>query len=132
MLSLLALEAALEVFGDLDMADVRARSLSLTGLFLELAESELVPRGFGIMTPRPDSVRGSQVSLTHPSAYGVVQALIARRVVGDYRAPDVVRLGFAPLYLRHVDVVTAVRHAAEAVDAGEHLDSRYSVQTTVT
>lgn len=132
MLSLLAFEAALGGFDDLDMADVRARSLSLTGLFLELAESELVPRGFGVMTPRAAADRGSQVSLTHPSAYGVVQALIARRVVGDYRAPDVVRLGFAPLYLRHVDVVTAVRHVAEVVDAGEQLDARYSVQTTVT
>jgi len=132
MLSLLALEASLAVFDGLAMADVRARSLSLTGLFLELADAELVPRGFGIVTPRADDERGSQVSLRHPSAYGVVRALIDRRVVGDYRAPDVVRLGLAPLYLRHVDVVTAVRHLAEVVDAGEERDERYAVQTTVT
>jgi kynureninase len=132
VLSLLALEASLAVFDGIAMTDVRARSLSLTGLFLELAESELVPRGFGIVTPLADDERGSQVSLSHPSAYGVVQALIARRVVGDYRAPDVVRLGFAPLYVRHVDVVAAVRHLAAVVDAGEELDERYAVQTTVT
>ena len=84
------------------------------------------------MTPLADAERGSQVSLSHPSAYGVVQALIARRVVGDYRAPDVVRLGFAPLYVRHVDVAAAVRHIAEVVDAGEERDVRYAVQTIVT
>lgn len=132
MLSLLALEAALGAFDGLAMADVRARSLSLTRLFLRLADAELVPRGFGIVTPRADDERGSQVSLAHPSAYGVVQALIARGVVGDFRHPDIVRLGFAPLYVRHVDVVTAVRHLVEVVDGGEERDQRYVVQSTVT
>jgi kynureninase len=114
------------------MDEVRARSLSLTRLFLDLADAELVPRGFEVVTPRADDERGSQVSLSHPSAYEVVQALIARRVVGDFRHPDVVRLGFAPLYVRHVDVVDAVRHIAEVVDGGEERDSRYAVRTTVT
>ena len=61
-----------------------------------------------------------------------MQALIARGVVGDYRAPDVVRLGFAPLYVRHVEVVDAVRHLAEVVAAGEDRDERYATKTTVT
>ena len=107
MLSLLAFEAALDAFDGLSMADVRARSLSLTGLFLSLADSVLEPLGFEVVTPRADADRGSQVSLSHPGAYGVVQALIARGVIGDYRAPDVVRLGFAPLYVRHAEVVDA-------------------------
>jgi len=132
MLSLLAFEAALDAFDGLTMADVRARSLSLTGLFLSLADSVLEPLGFEVVTPRADADRGSQVSLSHPGAYGVVQALIARGVIGDYRAPDVVRLGFAPLYVRHVEVVDAVRHIAEAVRAGEHRDERYATKTTVT
>jgi kynureninase len=132
MLSLLALEAALDAFDGLSMQDVRARSLSLTRLFLSLAESVLVPLGFGVVTPTLDDERGSQVSLSHPSAYGVVQALIARGVIGDYRAPDIVRLGVAPLYVRHVEVVDAVRHLVEVVEAGEERDPRYAVQSTVT
>jgi len=132
MLSLLALEAGLAAFDGLEIADVRARSLSLTRLFMELADAELVPRGFGVVTPRAEGSRGSQVSLSHPRAYGVVQALAARDVVGDFRQPDLVRLGFAPLYVRHVDVVAAVRHLVEVVEAGEERDERYAVQSTVT
>jgi len=132
MLSLLALESALSAFDGLTMAEVRDRSLSLTTLFLDLADEHLVARGFGIATPRASDERGSQVSLTHAGAYGVVQALAARGVVGDFRDPDIVRLGFAPLYVRHVDVVTAVHHLVEVVEAGEERDARWTVRTTVT
>ncbi len=132
VLSLLALESALGAFDGLTMAQVRARSLSLTAMFLELADEHLASRGFGVVTPRREEERGSQVSLSHPDAYGVVQALAARGVVGDFRHPDIVRLGFAPLYVRHVDVVVAMRHLVEAVDSGEHRDDRWRVRTTVT
>ncbi len=132
MLSLLALEVALAAFDELSMAEVRARSLSLTRLFLSLADSVLASRGFAVVTPRPDEERGSQVSLTHPSAYGVVQALIARGVIGDFRAPDIVRLGLAPLYVRHVDVVATVEQLAALVDAGEEREPRYHARATVT
>jgi len=132
VLSLLALEAALAAFDDLDMAQVREKSLSLTSFFIDLTDEVLAPLGFCVLTPRAPAERGSQVSLRHEEAYGVVQALIDRRVVGDYREPDVVRLGFAPLYLRHLDVVRAVEQAVTAVTAGEHRDQRYAVRTTVT
>jgi kynureninase len=132
MLSMLSLEAALGAFDGLSMRDVRTKSLSLTSLFLELADEVLAPLGFEAVTPRVAHERGSQVSLRHPSAYGVVQALIARRVVGDFRHPDLVRLGFAPLYVRHVDVVRAVEQVAAVVAAGEQDDPRYAEQTTVT
>ena len=72
------------------------------------------------------------MSLRHDQAYGVVQALIARGVVGDFRAPDLVRLGFAPLYVRHVDVVTAVEQIVAVIEAGEQHDERYAVRSTVT
>lgn len=62
-----------------------------------------------MLTPKPENERGGQVALTHPQAYAVVQALIHRGVVGDFRTPDVMRFGFAPLYLRHADVVRAAR-----------------------
>ena len=132
LLSLLALEAALGAFDGVTMAEVRAKSLSLTGLFLELADAVLAPLGFTAVTPRAAAERGSQVSLQHESAYAVVQALIARGVVGDFRAPDLVRLGFAPLYVRHADVVRAVEQLAEVVTAGEQRDPRFAVRTTVT
>ena len=132
MVSLLTLEAALSAFEGLSMTDVRAKSLSLTRLFLELADDVLAPLGFTVATPRVDDERGSQVSLRHPEAYGAVQALIARGVVGDYREPDVVRLGFAPLYVRHVDVVTAVEQIAAVIAAGEQSDPQYAERLAVT
>jgi kynureninase len=132
MLSLLALDSALDAFDGLAMTDVRRKSLSLTSFFLELADEFLVPLGFEPVTPRADDERGSQVSLRHTSAYGVVQALIARDVVGDYREPDLVRLGFGPLYLRHVDVVRAVETILAVVAGGEQDDPRWQQRTTVT
>jgi kynureninase len=132
MLSLLTMEAALTAFDGIGTGEVRRKSLSLTGLFARLADSHLADQGFEVVTPRADGERGSQVSLAHPAAYGVVQALIGRGVVGDFRAPDLVRLGFAPLYLRHVDVVEAAVRLVDAVRAGEHEDPRYAVRHTVT
>jgi kynureninase len=130
MLSLLAMEAALSAFDGVDMVAVRAKSLSLTRLFIELADQHLAD--FAVVTPRSDDARGSQVSLRHDEAYGVVQALIARGVIGDFRQPDLVRLGFAPLYLRFVDVVTAIEAIVAVVEAGEHRDERFGVHGTVT
>lgn len=130
LISLLALEAALDAFDGLDMTDVRATSLSVTGFFLDCVDA-LVP-GTTLATPRDDGRRGSQVSLRHPQAYAVVQALIARGVVGDYREPDVVRLGFAPLYVTHADALCAAENLRDVLDAGEHLDERFASRATVT
>jgi kynureninase len=132
VLSLLAMEAALSAFDGVDMAAVRAKSLSLTRFVIELADRHLAPLGFAVVTPRSEDARGSQVSLRHDEAYGVVQALIARGVIGDFRRPDLVRLGFAPLYVRFVDVVTAIESIVDVVEAGEQRDERFGVRTTVT
>ena len=132
MLSLLAMEAALTAFDGVDMVAIRAKSLSLTRHFIELADKHLAPLGFAVVTPRSEDARGSQVSLRHDDAYGVVQALIARGVIGDFRPPDLVRLGFAPLYVRFVDVVTAIEAIVAVVESGEHRDARYTMHTRVT
>lgn len=129
MLSLLALEAALGAFDKLDAEALREGSLSLTSFFLDALDA-LVP-GTEVATPRQPERRGSQVSLRHPHAYGVVQALIARGVVGDFRESDVVRLGFGPLYVSHVAVLDAVLALEAVLDAGEHLDPIHARRSTV-
>jgi kynureninase len=105
-LCLIALEAALEAFDGVDMQALRRKSLALTDLFIRLVDQEL--SGFGLATPREDALRGSQVSLTHEQGYPIMQALISRGVIGDFRAPDILRFGFAALYVRFIDVWNAV------------------------
>jgi kynureninase len=118
MLSLLALEAALTVFADVDLAQVRAKSLSVTGFLLDCAEA-LLP-GFEVVTPREPHRRGSQVTLRHPEAYALVQALAARNVIGDMRAPDLLRFGVNALYVSHSDALRAVSCLREVVAEGAH------------
>jgi len=131
MLSLLALEAALTPYQDLDIADVRARSLDLTGLMMDFVRSELMDE-LEIVTPADPARRGSQVSLRHPAAYPIVQALIARGVVGDFRTPDIIRFGFAPLYVSRRDVLRAGEQLRQVLQSGEFQDPRFSVRSTVT
>ena len=83
------------------------------------------------LLPR-DVVRVSQLSFRHPNAYEISQALIARGVIGDFRDPDVLRLGFAPAYLRFEDVTEAARHLAEVMDSGEWQRSEFGQRATVT
>lgn len=130
LLSVLALESALTAYDGLTMQQVRERSLSLTGFFLECLDA-LCPE-VEIVTPREKQARGSQVAVRHEQAYGVVQALIARGVVGDFRVPDVVRLGFAPLYLTHADVLASAEHLRQVLEAKEYADERYATRATVT
>ena len=131
VLALSALDAALSVFDGVDPAALRATSLSLTDLFIALVEARLGD-AFEVITPREHGLRGSQVSLRHPEAYGVVQALVARGVVGDFRTPDVARFGFAPLYVTHAAVWDAVDHLVEVVAHDEHVDPAYQVRNQVT
>jgi kynureninase len=118
MLSLLALEAALDVFDGITAAQLRATSMSLTSFFVECLAA-LAPQ-IELASPADAARRGSQVSLRHPDAHGLVRALAARGVTGDFREPDVVRLGFAPLYVTHADALAAAGHLAAALAAGEH------------
>ena len=113
ILQLAALDAALDVWEFADIADVRAKSVELTEAFIagvEAACPELV-----LASPRDAQARGSQVSFRHPEGYAVMQALIARGVIGDFRAPDMMRFGFAPLYIGMAEVERAVAVLAEVM-----------------
>ncbi len=107
ILSLLALEAALSAYDDVAIADVRAKSLSLTGFFIRCIDSLLPARAVEVRTPRRDTERGSQVSLACAGAEEIMDRLIAGEVIGDFRPPDILRFGFAPLYTRHLDAFRA-------------------------
>lgn len=111
ILSLVALEASLDVWAQVDLNLLRAKSMALGDLFVELVEARCAGHGFILASPRDASARGSQVSFRHEEGYAIMQALIARGVIGDFRAPDIVRFGFTPLYTRYVDVW----HAAEVL-----------------
>lgn len=108
ILGVRALEAALDVWADVSIADVRAKSIALTESFIERVE-ERVPE-FRVVSPRDPDLRGSQVTLQHPHARDIVSALADRRVLTDFRPPDLVRFGFAPLYVRFTDAWDAVEH----------------------
>jgi kynureninase len=131
ILALAALDGALEVWDRVTMADVRAKSLALTDLFIELVEERL-PGVFSVVTPREHARRGSQVALAHPEGYGIIQAMIDRGVIGDFRAPDICRFGFTPLYLRYVDVYDAVEHLVAVMTNEEHRAEKYKVRNAVT
>jgi kynureninase len=130
MISVLALESALTAYDGLSIGAVRAASLSLTGFFLQCLD-ELVP-DIEVATPRDDDRRGSQVSLRHPQAYAVVQALIAAGVIGDFREPNIVRLGFAPLYVTHADALTAATTLSEVLTTRAYDVPAYAARAMVT
>jgi kynureninase len=116
MLSMIALDAAMDVWDDVDMQVVREKSMALCRHFAELAETRCGGHGLSLAGPREFDRRGSQVSLNCPEGYAVMQALIAHNVVGDFRAPDKIRFGFAPLYTRYVDVWDAADTLARIMD----------------
>ncbi|MFJ7209136.1 kynureninase [Streptomyces sp. NPDC098789] len=132
LLSLIALEAALTAYDGVDMAAVRTKSLSLTGFFQECADALLDGLGFTMATPRDPERRGSQVALRHPEAYPLVAALTARGVIGDMRAPDLLRFGFNALYLTHADVLHAVRELRDIATTSAHRAPEFQQRPTVT
>ena len=124
------------------MAALRAKSLALTRLFADLVEARCAGHGLSLVSPRDDAQRGSQVCLSRTEgAFAIVQALIARGVVGDFRAgstgagramPDILRFGFTPLYTRFVDAWDAVEHLREVLDSGEWQRPEFNRRHAVT
>jgi kynureninase len=118
--SLAMVECGLDVFEQTSMQAIRAKSLALTDLFIELVEARCGAHPLGLVTPREHARRGSQVSFTHPHGYAVMQALIARGVIGDYREPAIMRFGFTPLYTGFADVWDAVEVLKQILDREDY------------
>ncbi|HRL98836.1 MAG TPA: kynureninase, partial [Acidovorax sp.] len=145
IISLSALQCGLDVFTAAEslggMAALRTKSLALTDLFIQLVEERCAGHGLGLATPRDHAQRGSQVCLTRDTgAYAIVQALIARRVIGDFRKgdggtgrhKDILRFGLTPLYLGYEDVWNAVEHLRQVLDTAEWQRPEFNQQNAVT
>ena len=132
ILSLRGLNAGLAAIEDVAMADIRAKSLAMTDLFIELVEDSCRANGATIATPRDYDRRGSQVSIVFEGGYAVVQALIARGIIGDFRAPDIMRFGFAPAYLGFADVWRAADAFNDVMATGAWKASGLSTRRAVT
>ncbi|MBM3487617.1 MAG: kynureninase [Alphaproteobacteria bacterium] len=132
VLAIAALEEGVDILLEADMAALRAKSVALTSLFIDLVDQECAGLGFAVASPREAARRGSQVALTHAHGYAIVQALIGRGVIGDFRTPDILRFGFAPLYVRHVDVWDAVATLREIMVAEAWNRPEFHVRAAVT
>jgi kynureninase len=137
VISLAALEVGLDVFAAAEphggIAALRTKSIALSDLFIELVEASPVAAQFELVTPRDSRLRGSQASFAHAEGgYAIMQALIARGVIGDFRAPDLLRFGFTPLYTRYVDVFDAVEQLVAVMSTGEWREARFHERAAVT
>lgn len=132
ILGLAALEAALSVFADADRAALFAKGQALCDLFITLVEERCAGFGLSLVTPRDPAARGSHVSFAHDAAWPVMSALIDRGVIGDFRAPDLLRFGFTPLYLGFADVWRAVDVLRDILATRAWDQERYRTKAAVT
>jgi len=130
ILQLAVLQEALKVWDGVDMGDLRAASMRLGDLFI--AEVEARCPALTLASPRDAAQRGSQVSFAFEHGYAAMQALIDRGVIGDFRAPDIMRFGFTPLYIDEGDVVAAAKVLQEVLDTDAWRDAKYQTKSRVT
>ena len=132
ILSMALVETGLAIHRQADMALLRVKSQALGDLMIRLIEGRCADHGFVLVSPRDASQRSSQVSFAHPQGYPIMQALIAAGVIGDFRAPDLLRFGFAPLYVRFVDIWDAVDRLAMIMDSRTWAEPRFAERQAVT
>lgn len=132
MLSLSALESGLEIFAGLDMQKLDAKAHALAQTLITLVEARCAGLGLTLASPRDPGLRGSHISFAHPDGYAIMQALIARGVIGDFRSPDILRFGLTPLYVRFVDIWDAVEVLREVLESGVYKEDRFQVRLAVT
>jgi len=132
MLSLAALEVGVDLMLEASMREVRQKSVALTNLFIRLIEQEAEKFGFALVSPREDARRGSQVCLRHDSAWPIMQALIDSGIIGDFRAPNILRFGFTPLYVGYADLWEAVAGLRQIMETASWQKQKYQVPASVT
>ncbi|MEO8185825.1 MAG: kynureninase [Burkholderiaceae bacterium] len=132
IIALSALEVGVDTVLAAGIHALRAKSIALTQLFVDLVEQRCAVLGLSLVSPRNAAHRGSQVCLSHPHAYAVMQALINRSVIGDFRAPDIVRFGFAPLYVGYADVWDAVQALHQVLAEHEWQRTEFQTREAVT
>jgi kynureninase len=130
VLAMAALEASLDIWNRVDITEVRSRSLALGDLLI--AECERRCPSLKLVTPRAHEARGSQVSFAFAGGYAAMQALIARGVIGDFRAPDIMRFGITPLYIGEGDILRAAEIIAEVITGEVWRRPEYQVVNAVT
>lgn len=126
--AMMALEAALDVWSDVDLSALTAKSAALFDIMAAAGDRA----GLHCITPRDPALRGSHISFRHPHAWELSQALIERGMIGDFRTPDVLRLGLTPLYLSHEDVWRAGELLGEVLRSGEWREPRFAARAAVT
>ena len=132
VIALSAFEEGLNTFDGVDMNDIRDKSMALGSLFLELVMDQCGEFGFDLASPKKAERRGSHISLTHDHGFKIMQALIDHGVIGDFRAPNIVRFGFTPLYTSFQNIWDAVEILANIMDKGLWKDPKYAMRSKVT
>ena len=132
IVALSALEVGIDTVLSAGIDALRVKSIALTNLFIEMVEKRCTALGLSLASPRSSSLRGSQVCFSHPHAYAVMQALIQRGVIGDFRAPDIVRFGFAPLYVSYADVWDAGEALHQVLAEREWQRTEFQTREAVT
>ena len=127
-----AVESGLDVFDGISMEQVREKSIHLSEVFIELINQECGEFAFILYSPNDGSIRGSQISYMHENAYPIMQSLISRGVIGDYREPNILRFGISPLYMRYEDVWNAIMCLKKIMQSNEWDSSNFKVRNYVT
>ena len=132
ILSYKAVESALDIFDEISLEQVREKSIQLSELFIKLIQQECGDFGFELFSPIDAALRGSQISYKHENAYPIMQSLISRGIIGDYREPNILRFGISPLYMRHEDVWSAIICLKNIMQSNEWDSSNFKIRNYVT
>jgi kynureninase len=119
-------------FENISIHDIREKSLALSDFFWQLMDEQCAQFGFTCVSPREHARRASHLSYAHPHGYAIMQALIARNVIGDFRQPNFLRFGFTPLYTRYVDIWDAVATIRDVMLGGQWKAAQYQTKNAVT
>jgi kynureninase len=131
-IAMAALECGLDTFENVSLRDVREKSLALSDLFLQLMNEHCAPFGFTCVSPIEHARRASHLSFAHPHGYAIMQALIARNVIGDFRQPNLLRFGFTPLYTPYVNIWDAVATIRDVMLSEHWKSAEYQTKNAVT